>query len=102
MEGSRLTCHVRGVPSQATGDLYAVLLAEDGGGGQDAGAVVELTGQWSAVSLVVGSGTPDPAQGFDADDVVSFAVHIAATSGVLPTALNIDDCEAARSRSGRR
>jgi hypothetical protein len=54
------------------------------------------------VSLVVGSGTPDPAQGFDADDVVSFAVHIAATSGVLPTALNIDDCEAARSRSGRR
>jgi hypothetical protein len=102
MEGSRLTCHVRGVPSQATGDLYAVLVAEDGGGGQDAGAIVELTGQWSAVSLVVGSGTPDPAQGFDADDVVSFAVHIAATSGVLPTALNIDDCEAARSRSGRR
>jgi len=97
MEGARLTCHVRGVPSQATGDLYAVLVAEDGGGGQDAGTVVELTGEWTTASLVVGSGTPDPAHGFDADDVVAFTVHIAAASDALPAALNIDDCEAARS-----
>lgn len=85
MAGARLTCHVRGVPPGATGDLYAVLVAEDGGGGQDAGAVVELTGDWSAASLVVGSGTPDPARGFDADDVVAFTVHVAATAGALPT-----------------
>lgn len=85
MAGARLTCHVRGVPSGATGDLYAVLVAEDGGGGQDAGAVVELTGDWSAASLVVGSGTPDPARGFDADDVVAFTVHVAATAGAPPT-----------------
>lgn len=100
LDGARLACHVRGVPSPETADVYVALVAEDGTGAVDAGSVVALTDDWSVVSLVVGAGTQDPAGSFDADQVVAFTVHVAAASGALPASVNVDDCEVVRSTVG--
>jgi hypothetical protein len=82
--------------------VFAALVAEDGRGGLDAGSVVELTDDWSVVSLVVGEGTQDPDGSFDTDAVVAFAVHVAAASGALPASINVDDCTVARSGATTR
>lgn len=97
LDGARLACHVRGVPSPETGDVYVALVAEDGTGAVDAGSVVALTDDWSVVSLVVGAGTQDPAGSFDADEVVAVTVHVASASGALPASVNVDDCDVVRS-----
>jgi hypothetical protein len=102
LDGARLVCHVRGDPAPDPGSVFAALVAEDGRGGLDAGSVVELTDDWSVVSLVVGEGTQDPDGSFDTDAVVAFAVHVAAASGALPASINVDDCTVARSGATTR